>query len=482
MQVLLLILVAVVLLPSDLAEPPRPWLASVVVLGGCLLLVTLAAIQARLLRRELSGRSGIRRIETIARSQRILQWSAVGLVIVGVVLLGFRSGVRNLLGDLPLLDELITISPALVTIIAAWWIYHPFDARVREATLLRRIDAGETIHPPPGRTAWVALQIRSQMLMVLVPIALLATTGEVAGMLVDRTDAQTGWLAASVPMLAFIPAVLLAPWLVVRVAGARPLPAGEIRDTLRAMCRDARVGVRDLLLWPTNGLVINAGITGLWGRWRWVMLTDGLLESLRREQLLIQDDVQYLQALGNGDAWIAVGNSDDVLSMARKSSLIGVVVPMSGTTLFADVWCVPASAARKPGGVSPLLNQWLDYTTQPARVNLRVGLRGGVSPIVFDGGGIDYASIGLSGPTGGFVDYDAAGDKNGTRGMGAKIKDFLSRGDKNHGGEIMQGGMPPDEVWARSEFLYPLSPRIKDQYNELIREWAAEASARKQKK
>ncbi|ACO61924.1 ATP-binding cassette superfamily [Micromonas commoda] len=203
------------------------------------------------------------------------------------------------------------------------------------------------------------------------------------------------------------------------------------------------------------------------------------LESLRREQLLIQDDVQYLQALGNGDAWIAVGNSDDVLSMARKSSLIGVVVPMSGTTLFADVWCVPASAARKPGGVSPLTNQWFDYTTQPARVNLRVGLRGGVSPIVFDGGGIDYASIGMNGPTGGFVDYDAAGDKNGTRGMGAKIKDFLSRDEKNRGGEIMQGGMPPDEVWARSEFLYPLSPRIKDQYNELMREWAAEASTRK---
>ena len=104
-----------------------------------------------------------------------------------------------------------------------------------------------------------------------------------------------------------------------------------------------------------------------------------------------------------------------------------------------------------------MTNQWFDYTTQPARVNLRVGLRGGVSPIVFDGGGIDYASIGMNGPTGGFVDYDAAGDKNGTRGMGAKIKDFLSRDEKNRGGEIMQGGMPPDEVWARSEFLYPLA-------------------------
>jgi hypothetical protein len=158
------------------------------------------------------------------------------------------------------------------------------------------------------------------------------------------------------------------------------------------------------------------------------------------------------------------------------------VVPSSGTTLFADVWCVPASAARKPGGVSPLLNQWFDYTTQPARANLRVGLRGGVAPIVFDGTGIDYASIGMSGPVGGYIDYDATGDTNGTRSLGGKIKRFITRDETEKGGELMQGGMPADDVWARSEFLFPLSPRIKDQYNGLIREWAQEAAERKKKK
>ncbi len=319
MQVLLLILVAVVLVPSDLAVPPRPWLASLVVCGGCLLLVTLAAIQARVLQRDLSGRPAIRRIETIARSQRILQWSAVGLVIVGVIGLGFRSGVRDLLGDLPLLDELVTVLPALLAIVAGWWIYHPFEARAREATLLRRIDAGETIHPPPGRVASVGLQIRSQMLMILVPIALLATTGEIAGILVDRTQPSAGWLSASLPILAIVPAVLLAPWLVVRVAGARPLPAGEIRDALQAMCREARVGVRDLLLWPTNGLVINAGITGLWSRWRWVMLTDGLLESLRREQVMAVMAHELAHARRHHMVWMA-------LSVVALVVAAGVVV------------------------------------------------------------------------------------------------------------------------------------------------------------
>lgn len=97
------------------------------------------------------------------------------------------------------------------------------------------------------------------------------------------------------------------------------------------------------------------------------------LTDLRNRQLLVQDDAQYVQALACGDAWIAVGPSDDILSLARRSSLVAVAVPASGTTLFADCWVVPASAVRKPGGVSPLVEQWMDFTTQPARANLRIG-------------------------------------------------------------------------------------------------------------
>jgi len=39
------------------------------------------------------------------------------------------------------------------------------------------------------------------------------------------------------------------------------------------------------------------------------------------------------------------------------------------------------------------------------------------------------------------------------------------------GGDLMKGGMPPDAVWERSEFLSPLSPQMRSQYNDLIREW-----------
>ena len=210
--------------------------------------------------------------------------------------------------------------------------------------------------------------------------------------------------------------------------------------------------------------------------------TDGLssgvrdrLRRLRREQLLVQDDVEYVQALTVGDAWIGVGPSDDILALARKSSLVGVAVPESGTALFADVWCVPASAARKSGGVSPLLNQWLDYTTQPARANLRVGLRGGVAPGLFDGDGVNYAATRMDGPTGGFVRYDVGDADRGSWFKSAFPGLFGGEEEEggDAGGELMRGGMPPDEVWAASEFLEPLAPRAAKEYNQVIAEWAA---------
>jgi hypothetical protein len=57
----------------------------------------------------------------------------------------------------------------------------------------------------------------------------------------------------------------------------------------------------------------------------------------------------------------------------------------------------------QPGGVSPLVQQWLDFTTQPARTNLRIGLRGGVAANVFDGKRVDYASVRMDGPTVGLL-------------------------------------------------------------------------------
>ena len=158
-----------------------------------------------------------------------------------------------------------------------------------------------------------------------------------------------------------------------------------------------------------------------------------------RESVKTFDDLQYLQAIACGDCAVVVGPSEDVFSVARRSTLINVAVPRSGTTLWSDCWVVPtATAANVGGGPSPVLEQWLNYTLSPARVNMRVGLKGGISPLMFDGGGIES----------GYARYPNV------------VRPVLGDAD----GDMLKGWIPGDSVWAASEFQLPLSDRARAQY------------------
>ena len=78
---------------------------------------------------------------------------------------------------------------------------------------------------------------------------------------------------------------LMAPLMARVVLDVQPMPHGELRDALLDVCRRHRVCVRDLLLWRTNGSMINAAVMGIIGRLRYVLITDALLEMLRRDQV-----------------------------------------------------------------------------------------------------------------------------------------------------------------------------------------------------
>ncbi|KXZ49432.1 hypothetical protein GPECTOR_21g658 [Gonium pectorale] len=65
--------------------------------------------------------------------------------------------------------------------------------------------------------------------------------------------------------------------------------------------------------------------------------------------------------------------------LAERSSNIELVVPLSGTQLWADVWVVPAGAqgGHRRTGPSPLLPVWLEFTLSPGRITGQPGLKGG---------------------------------------------------------------------------------------------------------
>ena len=81
-------------------------------------------------------------------------------------------------------------------------------------------------------------------------------------------------------------AVLLFPALLVRILGCVQLPAGAVRDRIAGFCADQGVSFAGILSWPLHeGRALTAGVMGLVGRFRYLLVTPALLETLSGPEL-----------------------------------------------------------------------------------------------------------------------------------------------------------------------------------------------------
>ncbi|MBX3404446.1 MAG: M48 family metalloprotease [Phycisphaeraceae bacterium] len=248
------------------------------------------------------------RIEGAALADRACAAARVGAVCVfaaAVLTLGWLDAVRMVIGDVILIDELVALSPALAVFCASWAGHYAIESRIRQAIIMRGLDTGATMYPVPSRARFVLTQFRHQVLLSLVPIMLLMGWAECAERIADYLAANRAvvggalaWLGALTADRDTRPGVLLGAQLigVALVLSLAPLALryvwdtvrlapGPIRARLEDMCREHNVGVRELLVWRTHGSMINGAVMGLWGRLRYILLTDALLDSLPREQV-----------------------------------------------------------------------------------------------------------------------------------------------------------------------------------------------------
>jgi STE24 endopeptidase len=65
----------------------------------------------------------------------------------------------------------------------------------------------------------------------------------------------------------------------------RRLEDGELRRDLLELCAAHRVRVRELLVWDTHGVLVNGAVMGVAGAMRFVLLSDGLLGGLTRDEV-----------------------------------------------------------------------------------------------------------------------------------------------------------------------------------------------------
>ncbi|MHC4975856.1 MAG: M48 family metalloprotease [Planctomycetota bacterium] len=294
---ILLILVGVLVhdamgIDAPLAESSSaPWMYGLVF--PLVLIVLQHAGMAHATRR-LARTSRARWIDAVRWTQRT--GATLGLVsyLMGVFVYGWLVWVRGIVGDLVVLDEALAVAPALCVVICGWFSSARMEQVLRDAMVIRRVDAGQEIHPPLSRVGILIDRIRHRAMFVLLPIGFLSAWSESVSLLHARAI-ERGWLgqgerradalAATLDLLAIVMLIVVMPLLLRVFWRTSVLGESELRARLVSMCARHRVRIRNILVWWTHGTMLNGAVVGV-VRWtRMILLTDELLATLRGDEI-----------------------------------------------------------------------------------------------------------------------------------------------------------------------------------------------------
>ncbi|MEM6506216.1 MAG: M48 family metallopeptidase [Planctomycetota bacterium] len=234
----------------------------------------------RAVRRELGTSTGQRSLNRLEAMTAALPLLLLCLFIIDLAVGSLRTA-RVPLQNIVLLDEIIVLLPTLLVALWAWSAYYPVDRRLREALIMRDADAGRPVYPLLPRAAYVLMQARHQFGLLLIPLLAVFAWAETMTLLGPDNGGPLSkqsvmWLSPLGVLIVFVGA----PLVIRHIWQTRPLPVGEIRDRMLALCEQHKVRVRELLLWQTSGRMINAAVTGLVSKVRYILLSDGLLDRL----------------------------------------------------------------------------------------------------------------------------------------------------------------------------------------------------------
>ncbi len=187
----------------------------------------------------------------------------------------------------PGLADLVIVSPFLAAAVLVFAGTYPIDRALHQQILQSRAWEGA-----PHRTVWTFAQyllfnVRHHLLVVLVPMTIILVAFDLA-----RTNetwlAQTlrvSWAAEAVPALAAGLVFVVAPVMLRYIWPTAVLPDGHLRQSLQRICQRVGLRYRDILVWQSGGMMVNAAVMGLFPRVRYVLLSDGLLETMAPEQI-----------------------------------------------------------------------------------------------------------------------------------------------------------------------------------------------------
>ncbi len=326
-----------------LGGPPwnvgRPLWATLAVVALQLLVVAGVGLlyRQRLLRMLDGTEAGHERASNLyaAAQRRLLV--VVAIFLVATLLLTPWAGLARSpegwgLGAWPLVGDLLVLAPFFVSILLSWSIFFDAEQQLRQDAWSRSVPeaVGVAAGPPQAHRTELPLadsavpaasatgggrgsaarqtlaaarrqprqegrrlpgflldKLRLQVLIVAAPMTLIVFARHFTDVWRERLTDLTGlaWLADGLLGVFSVIVLGLAPFLLRYIWITEPLPAGELRDRFVRTCRRIGLSYREILLWHTHGLTINAAVMGFCGPLRYILVSDALLETMDEDEI-----------------------------------------------------------------------------------------------------------------------------------------------------------------------------------------------------
>lgn len=211
-------------------------------------------------------------------NRNISRLSIFALAVFALNIYGFR--LHHYLNGIPVFDVIPTLGALLFLSLFLFYLVVIWEAayRIQNAIFSGQVSKREYIlsnisFSLPALLPWFCLSIFADVLGLL-PWAGLKS-------FLDTSFGEMVYIAVFIVAIA-----IFGPVLIKRLWHCKPLEPGEAKSRLEAICRKAGLKYADILKWELfGGHMITAGVMGLVGRFRYILVTPALLSSLDDDQV-----------------------------------------------------------------------------------------------------------------------------------------------------------------------------------------------------
>lgn len=223
------------------------------------------------------------------RATLALRWASLAGFATGVFFTPWPDwfAFGRITPALQLIGDLIVLSPFFAAAVAIWLGAYPVDRamRLQGAAWITGAESRDDATWNLGR--FLDFNIRHHLLIVAVPMTLILFAADLTRGYEDQVRSWSGsvWTADLLVGAVAAGVFVIAPWLLRRIWHTVPLEPGLVRDRLETIAGRIGLRFRDILVWHSDGMMINAAVMGIIPPVRYVLLSDGLLATMSVDQI-----------------------------------------------------------------------------------------------------------------------------------------------------------------------------------------------------